>query len=402
MSTQWPRFQDLCPQLGASLYLNTGTCAPLLDPIHEAIAQANHFLQYPSAKPWLFTENACTQVRLKLAALLRAHPDEIVLTENGTFGLNTVIAGIPWREGDEIIITSHEHVSSLIPCFSIAKRYHLKVTILHLHGKTDEAVIGELLQLINKRTRLIIMSHITWNTGRILPVAEICQLARAHQVFTLIDGVQGAGQIEVDVKAIGCDAYALSGHKWLLGPTGTGACYVSASLLEQLWPLASGYCSITGFSLDGEIDWKTNSEKLEYSTKNTALYTGLGRSLELLEQYQLPAITSHIHCLATWFKEQLQLLSGVTLFTDLTFPTSGLVSCHIDGVSYEAVLEHCHKQRLYIRYLPRPEGIRFSIHAFNSQEELIRALMIFEEAIAYGRKLGQAGSSSVLIATHRE
>jgi selenocysteine lyase/cysteine desulfurase len=402
MPTRWPHFQDLCPPLGDSLYFNIGTCVPLLEPIHEAITQANRSLQSPSPKPWLVTESVCMEARQKLASLLGAHPSEISLTENGTFSMNAIIAGIPWQAGDGIIITAHEHVSSLVPCFNIAKRYDLSVTLVDPDDKTDEEMIGALAKAIDQRTRLIVASHVTWNTGRILPVADICRLARDHGVLTLIDGAQGAGNVDVDVKAIGCDAYALSGHKWLLGPTGTGACYITTKLVEQLWPLAAGYQSITGFSLDGQIDWKMDSQKMEGSTKNIALIAGFTRGLELLEQYQLPAVTSQIHHLATWFKQQLLLLPDVTLFNDLSFPASGLVCFRIEGLAHEEIVDYCLKHHLYIRHLPRPEGIRFSIHAFHSHTELIRALVILEAAIHHARKQGGQHSTSVLVASHRE
>ena len=145
--------------------------------------------------------------------MLAAAPEQVALTSSTTQGIGLVTAGLDWAAGDEVITTTEEHPGLTSPLDVLARRFGIEV----------RAVEAErVLDAISPATRMVAVSHVLWTTGRVLDMAAIS--ARAHEVgaWLLVDGAQGAGNIEVDPAALGVDFYAFSGQKWLLGPEGSG------------------------------------------------------------------------------------------------------------------------------------------------------------------------------------
>ena len=165
------------------------------------------------------------RARETAARLIGAAPQDVALTQNTTHGMNLGTASIDWREGDEVISATTEHPGCLVPLHNLRARSGVKVQLVS-PPVTPEKVESAL----TPRTRLVALSHVDWTSGEILPLREICALARARDVLTLIDGAQSVGNVPVDVPASGADMYAFTGHKWILGPEGMGALYVRPGL----------------------------------------------------------------------------------------------------------------------------------------------------------------------------
>ena len=151
--------------------------------------------------------------RERLAALIGAESDEVALTDSTTHGVNTVVWGLPWQSGDEVVTTDVEHPGILVPLHHLARRFGIGLRIV-----PPAAVRGA----ISERTRPVALSHVSFSTGAVLPVMEVV----ASGVPVLVDGAQAVGAVPVDVHALGVDFYAFSGQKWLCGPEGTGGLYV--------------------------------------------------------------------------------------------------------------------------------------------------------------------------------
>ncbi len=372
------RLRAQIPALQQCIYLNTGTSGPLPAGVTARIRAllAEEAVTGPAAPELMhggFAEIGAT--KQALARLLGASADELALSQNATQGLTLVAAGYSWQPGDEILTDDQEHVSGLVPWFGLARHRGVRVRVLPLSADPD-ATVQRFAEAIGPATRLIAFSHVSYSTGTRLPAAALCQLARAHGVLTAIDGAQAAGQIPVDLRVLGCDFYALPGQKWLLGPDGTGAFYARAESLEQLQPPALGWAAVSRYDLDGSYTLHPNARRFETATVSIPMVGGLRAAVELALATGIEAIAARSASLATYLKERLAALPGVTLLTPLAPEHSaGLVSFTLAGVDAEQAAQRLWRQhRILCRSIPRPYCLRFSVHAFNTTAELDAAV----------------------------
>ena len=163
------------------------------------------------------------------AAIFGADADEIALTHSATEGLGTALMGMTWSPGDEIVTTFEEHPGLLLPLALLARRFGVVTRYADI-GDGASGVVEALASRITSRTRVIAVSHVLWSTGAVLPLREISELARQHELMVVVDGAQSAGQVPVDLHAMGIDAYAMAGQKWLCGPGGDRVCSTSAGI----------------------------------------------------------------------------------------------------------------------------------------------------------------------------
>ncbi len=227
-------FRSQFPVLERLAYLNAGTEGPVprraAETVHRRIDLET--TEGRCGKPYMEgVIELATQLRAGYAGVLGCDPDEVALTGSTTDGVNTVIAGLDLRPGDEIITTDEEHPGLLAPLGRARRRHGVRVRVVPF-----AEIAGE----VKSSTRLIACSHVSWVGGRVTDVASLV----ATGVPVLLDAAQAIGAIPIDVKALGCDFYAASGQKWLCGPEGSGCLYVRPDRLDDLlvpWP---GYGSV--------------------------------------------------------------------------------------------------------------------------------------------------------------
>ena len=178
------------------------------------------------------------ELRESLAAFLNVSTEELTLTQNTTEGQNLVINGLAWQQGDEVITFSLEHNSVLAPCYYLERRHGTVTKVLPLAPDEDhDSIVSKVEAAITPRTKLLFMSHVQFKSGLRMPAERLREVTRQHGVLMLLDGAQGAGHVQLDLHALGCDFYAMPGHKWMLGPDGTGALYIRRELIEQVTPM---------------------------------------------------------------------------------------------------------------------------------------------------------------------
>ena len=224
------------PALKNSIYMNTGGTGPLPKTVLGEINET--FQKIGEGGPDVKAIRDPIKSKLEdtrdiIAHLLNASSDEITFTRSISEGLSIVAYGLDWEAGDEVIVTGEEHPSSILIWLSLAKRYGIKVRKLQLQ-KSKEAYLRSLENLINDKTKLISLSHVATDTGTRLPAKEICQFARSRNVIVGFAGAQSIGQFEVNLKDMGCDFYAGTGHKWVLGGWGVGLLYLKKELFETV------------------------------------------------------------------------------------------------------------------------------------------------------------------------
>ena len=200
-------------------FLNTGSSGPPPDYVLKAIREADDLCSGPAYLEGfgLFVHQAEMNSRAREAAARLVGADDVALTQNTTHGMNLGVGSIDWREGDEVVSVTTEHPGCLVPLHNLKHRFGAKI------GLISPPVTPEKIETsLTPRTRLIALSHVDWTNGEVLPLREICAVAREREVLTLVDGAQSAPHLAIDVSELACDFFACSGHK-LYGPTGIGA-----------------------------------------------------------------------------------------------------------------------------------------------------------------------------------
>jgi L-cysteine/cystine lyase len=279
--------------------------------------------------------------------------------------MNLGAASIIWREGDEVISATTEHPGCLAPLHNLQRRFGVEVNLI-VPPVTAEKVEAN----VGPRTRLVALSHVDWKSGEVLPLEEICALARERGVLSLVDGAQSVGAIPVGAEAIGADMYAFTGHKWVLGPEGMGALYVRPGCDV---PSANvGFISLpdpSAFEAGGGYELRADARRFEASTVSPTLAAGFAAAAEAAYERGEAGFEGIRH--------RADLLAGLLSElprVNLRSPRpaqSGLVSFEVEGVAAKEVAERLLEERFVLRHLPEPDSyVRASTHLFNTEEEI--------------------------------
>jgi cysteine desulfurase / selenocysteine lyase len=255
--------------------------------------------------------------RARIARFINAaDPAEIVFTRGTTESINLVAAswgGANLRRGDVILLTEMEHHSNMVPWQLIAQRTGATLRYVPVVGANVEGGLdlAQLDTLLTPEVKLFAFSHVSNTVGNVNPAALMCAKARAKGVLTLVDGAQSIGHMPVDVRAIGCDFYAFSGHK-MAGVTGIGALYGRRALLDAMPPYqgGGGMISVVDYHT---AKWKPTPERFEAGTPNFADAVALGAACDYLDSLGREAIAKHDAALAKIAYEKLSMLPGIRI-----------------------------------------------------------------------------------------
>jgi selenocysteine lyase/cysteine desulfurase len=175
----------------------------------------------------------------KLGTLLGCTADELVITRNTTESLDTIIAGFPWKAGDEAVMAEQDYGAMLDMFKQVAKRHGVvnKIVSIPNHPKSDEEIVELYANAITPNTKLLMVCHMVNITGQILPIKKICEMAHSKGVDVLVDGAHAVAHIQYNIKELGCDYYGASLHKWLSVPLGAGMLFVKKEKIKKIWPL---------------------------------------------------------------------------------------------------------------------------------------------------------------------
>jgi L-cysteine/cystine lyase len=374
------------PGLTDKLYFNFGGQGILPRAGWEAIAQAHQYLEEQGPfsgriNEWL--NERTEQLRQDMARCLGVEPRTLSITEDVTVGCNIPLWGIEWRAGDHILLTDCEHPGIIATVQEIARRFGVEFSfcpILEtLNGGDPVAVIDLHLQA---NTRLLILSHVLWNTGQILPLREISQLChqRTRPVLVLVDAAQSVGCIPVNLSELEADFYAFTGHKWWCGPAGVGGLYVRPEVFEDLRPTFIGWRSIDTDEKGNPIAFKKDGRRFEVATSAYPLFEGLRASIAVQEAWgDAGKRYDRIVHLAAYLWQGLQSIDGVKCLKDSP-PESGLVSFVLEGKKPNKVVSELEKRGFMLRTLRDPLCIRACVHYFTLPSEidrLVEALQAF-------------------------
>jgi selenocysteine lyase/cysteine desulfurase len=369
------------PELQRVTYLNVGTyglvpeCA--LQKELEAVAAFDRGGQACKVELGGIQE----RVRQRVAAMLGAGPEEIAITRNATDGNNLVLAGLDWKPGDEIISTDEEHPSLQHPLLYLQKTKGLKVHWLPISHDADE-MVGRIAAAASPRTRLIAMSHVPCETGTRLPAKEIAKWAAERGILSHFDGAQCVGAVRIDVKDIGCDFYALNGHKWTCGPKGTGFFYARKERIEDLKPAHVGAGSLEKADQAAGIaePWP-DGRRFEFGTRCWSILAGYDATMDWFESLGWDNVYEHVAHLSDYLKSEILARPHLKLLTPVAIEhSSGLVVFAMPGRDPEAAASEVRdKWQIYTRMVLGGTGIRISTAHFNSREDIDLLLRHMDE-----------------------
>ncbi|MEZ4698248.1 MAG: aminotransferase class V-fold PLP-dependent enzyme [Rhodothermales bacterium] len=385
-ASYWRRVRQEFQLQPGLIHLNCGSLGATPRLVTDAVAAwAAEIEGNPPGKVFAWGDAEMDPVREKAAAFLGAEAGEIAITRNTTEGMNAVATGLDLRPGDQLLTTNHEHGGGMTCWQYLRKHRGVEIVYVELPERVNSKadILNRITDKITPRTRACSFSHIDTITGTVMPIPEIAELVHARDILFVCDGAQAPGMVPVDLHALGVDAYACSGHKWMLAPKGTGLLYVRKESQDRIHPpfLYSGYA---GYTASG-------------GTRGVDRVLGQGLAIDFFNVIGRERIATRCRQLTAQLRAHLDGMDGIrqltpddsdlnaALFTyALERGTSGEIRKRMD-VDYNIQIKST--QGTYA-YCEEPglnatnyNAVRFSTHIYNDEQDIDRAMEAFRAAI---------------------
>ena len=348
-----------------------------------AITRAQEYIQHSG--PFTTEVNAwitqqVQQIRQAIAAELGAPPETITLTEDVTVGCNIALWGIDWQPGDHLLMSDCEHPGVVATSQEIGRRFGVEVSTCPLMATLNEGnPVDVIAQHLRSTTRLVVLSHILWNTGQVLPMSEIVDICRQHQSSTpvriLVDAAQSVGQLPLNLTELGVDFYAFTGHKWWCGPAGVGGLYVRPEARESLKPTFIGWRGIVMDREGKPVGWQPDGRRYEVATSAYGEYAGLQAAIATHLQWGTASDRYQQIChLSEYLWQRLNQLTDIICLRTAP-PKSGLVSFQLTSSKREVktsqqLVKFLETQGIMARTLLDPDCVRACVHYFTLPTEI--------------------------------
>ncbi|MBW4473723.1 MAG: aminotransferase class V-fold PLP-dependent enzyme [Stenomitos rutilans HA7619-LM2] len=366
------------PGLANKAYFNYGGQGPMpqsaLDAIQQSYAQIQQLGPFSGQSyDWVVEEAA--QTRTTIATELGTTAPTITLTENVSAGCNIALWGIDWRSGDHLLLSDCEHHSVLASVQELQRRFGIDVSTCPLQATLNEGdPVAALTQCLQPKTRLVVLSHILWNTGQLLPLKDMVTACHSYPsqqpIRVLVDAAQSVGMLPLNLDELQADFYAFTGHKWWCGPEGLGGLYVRPEALDELHPTFAGWRSITTDRSGHPTGWKADGQRYEMATSAYPLYAGLRTAIAVQQQWgtaqeryqRLQALSQRLWQQLTELPEVICLRSSP--------PETGLVSFQLQSKSHRSLVNYLEENGFMIRVILDPDCVRACLHYLTLESEV--------------------------------
>jgi len=364
-------------------YCNTGTLGASPREVVEALTEgirrneanlAAWPYEQPDGEP-LTGYQKLLPAREALGQFINVPGADIALTQNATMGMNFLANGLDLAPGDEVVSTDQEHGGCISPWRLLAKRRGIVLKELPL----EPALAGgpdAILQLfesgLTPRTKVVMFSHITSGLGARLPARELCALAKSRGALALVDGAQAVGQIQVDVAALGCDAYVGSPHKWMLAPKGTGFLYVRHDLQDRVWTTLASY------------EWDNHKDGafrfMQFGTGSVAVVEGLEAALRFIGRIGMARIERWDAGLTQRLRAGLASIPAVRIASPADPRLAAAITTfRVNGMKAKALQDALWAKQVRVRAQNDERGVRLSAHMYVSPADVDRALDVVRD-----------------------
>ncbi|MDJ0718819.1 MAG: aminotransferase class V-fold PLP-dependent enzyme [Prochloraceae cyanobacterium] len=380
ITSKLEQHRDKFPGLANKTYFNFGGQGTMPRQAIEAIVNAYEYIQNKGPftleiNDWI--EKRVPLIRSAIASELGTAAETITLTENVTTGCNIALWGIDWQPGDGILMTDCEHPGIIATVKEISRRFGVEVSICPIMATLNDGdPVAVIRSHLKQNTRLVVLSHLLWNTGQVLPVAEIVRVCHNYDrsnkpVQVLVDAAQSVGSLPLNLSELEADFYAFTGHKWLCGPAGVGGLYVRPEALETIHPTFIGLRGIYKDEKGQPLGWKEDGRRFEVSTSAHPLYEGLQESLATHQQWGNSQQRYQQICqLSEYLWQGLSRIERINCLKNSP-PEAGLVCFQVTGnISHKKLVKNLEKQGFMLRTLADPDCVRACVHYFTLPTEI--------------------------------
>jgi selenocysteine lyase/cysteine desulfurase len=327
------------------------------------------------------TQDRFEAVYTSVAALLGADASDIAVTDNATRSWQAVFYALDFRAGDRILTCRSEYASNAIAYLQIARRTGATVEVVE-DDPSGQLDVADLRRRIDDRVRLIAVTHVPTQGGLVNPAEEIGAVAEEAGIPFLLDACQSAGQLDLDVRRLRCDALSATGRKYVRGPRGTGFLYVHPRLRERVEPAMLDLHSAT-WTAPGSYEVRPDARRFEVWERDFAAVLGLGAAVDYALSWGLPAIEERVKGLAAQLRDELARIGGVSVHDQgrrkcgiVTFSIDGVPSAHVQAALAESKINTSKSARTSAQFdftaRGLPDMVRASVHYYNTEDELDR------------------------------
>ena len=379
----WRMIRKQFPLKEGLTYFNNGTIGPSSGYVLDKMI--HHMMHYNTEAATIdYKEGSGPELltgyfpyealRTKLGKIINCDFSEVSLVQNATFGMNYVGMGLDLKKGDELLNTNQEHGGGFGAWQLLAKRKGCvyKQAKMPVPANDPQEIFDAIFKEVTPKTKVIAIPHMVSVYGTIMPVKAICTEARRRGIFTVLDGAQCVGHIDVDVKDISCDAYYSSLHKWLLAPAGSGLLYISKDLAPNIWS------TIASYQWDNKEDH--GFRLMQNGTGNAALLAGYDAAVDFFNTIGKDRWLERIKELGRYLRAGLKEIPQVTLESSTNEDmAAGITTYGVSGISGPDLQKTMwDKERLQPRSVGN-KNIRHSVHIYNSKAEIDRALGVIKD-----------------------
>jgi len=380
----WKSVRNQFPLDKGTVFFNPGTVGAMPKVVVEKMTE---HLKYIASSPadWAYKDdnkeefisgyNNLMSIRTKVGKLINANASEIAMTDNVTNGMSYIANGLTLQSGDEILTTDQEHHGGKSGFLLKEKRYGavFKTVTIPKPAHNSQEVYDIIVKAFTPKTKVLMLSHMISGSGAILPAKELCAEASKRGIFTLLDGAQTVGQIKVDVKDLGCDAYAGCFHKWIGAPHGSGFLYVRQDRMKDIWT------TIASTQWDNH-----NDEGFRFTQRGTGSFPilkGVDAALDFHFELGPDRVYERIKFLGARLRKGLAESKKVKFFSPSDESMcAGITVYNIEGWT-GTKLQDAYWESAKMR--PRSQGdvfgVRHCTHIFNSEEEIDKAISLVKE-----------------------
>ena len=393
-------FKDGLPALQNKHYFNYGGQGPLPDQSLNAITSSWETIQQlgPFTNDvWPYITKEVISTKNLISEICGIHPKRIAFTENASAGCVIPLLGLPFSDGDHVLISDCEHPGIVAACKELARKKNLTIGILPVlklrngydkKDETYETVLKLIDQSLQTNTKLVVLSHLLWNTGQIMPIELISQKLKGHssKPYLLVDAAQSFCHISIKGACDKADIYAFTGHKWAYGPEGLGAVALSTRVLEESRPTLIGWKSLRteeGIYVNNKTPFHSDGRRFEIATSCVPLLAGLKSSLKMLrnEGSETERFFKIKHLSSVLWKK-LNQIKNIELVLNSP-PPSGIVSFSINGInSPEETVKYLGQNKLWIRVLEDPKWLRACVHITTDLQEIDKLIIALNNFIS--------------------
>lgn len=352
-------------------YFDHAAVAPMTGPARDALikwaddATCNGDTRYPD---WI---ESAERLRASAARMIGASLEEVALVRSTTEGINFVAEGFPWQPGDNVVTRADEFPTNQYPWLHLADRGVETRRVPTDEGRID---LDRLAAACDQRTRIVTVSWVAFASGWRHDVDQLARLAHDRGALLFLDAIQGLGVFPLDVGKTPVDFMAADGHKWMLGPEGAGIFFTRREHLDLLRPVGVGWNSVVGAGDYSRIElvFKDTAARYESGSPNTAGFTALGASLDLLAQFGPEAISRRVIEITDLACRRLEEIGAVVHSDRSEEHKSGIVIFELPGRDPQVLRQRCLEQNVALSC--RNGRLRISPHAYNNAADVDRLI----------------------------